>query len=812
MLSFPTNLANELRDKHASSYWYIKLYYGDETNFTGLSDTDRTFDSVKYRGLVIDWGSLIHSINLNQFSSSVAAMNGLRISNIDDTISGGRFSDLFSSQNYVNRKFTLHMGAVGVAFADHIQLAEGLITDQIDQDIDTLTLSLLEDTASVNVEVPTTRVNATDHANAPPNNFGKPIPMSFGDFGLETDIGTVPPSGANFDRHFVKSHFPAIITDRWNATDANVIALPDQPGSVLNDLVTERVYYYGDDKFAACGSSNVTVDASVPEITFNGEIWRTYFQLGDATALDQDNDFLTKVTYTVDGTFTIDAGFKIPKIPKLGELTSISVIIDFGTFAGTAPIVDAGFPFYLLVDGGSPQQIVWDSGDKTIDISSNYTTAQQDAWDFEDTFKLFMDDTGAGGSAGDQSFEVNEIGLEIQYTPSQTFVKEYTTYSRTRTRRDGSTSVDRLSGRTFEVATPEVSEYIYCAGKGREYGEWVDADSRNNGYNAGALIENPVYQIENLLRSEFGTITTGTTTSTSAGNLVDSGATFTTAMVGQQVTNTTDGTVTYIDGFNSSTSLSVNTDIFASSEGYKIAGLTSSEIDYATFDAAGNTSDGNIGSVFDTAVSNIEFAFSQYKFQNGWALCQELASSCGCFLFLSGSGKVKIVTRKRNDGYGSGGDKTIKYDEIKNIKPGITGIDDARNRISVNYDYNYSNDTFKDVTAATNDTTSQGSGATGINTIQELIIDNRFTLDSATAIGYSTALKNWLAYRKETLSFEVITPKHNDIEIGDTIDFSGWPSTFKLYGNEITSADVFMITKIQKFTSGCSIDCQEVTA
>jgi hypothetical protein len=121
----------------------------------------------------------------------------------------------------------------------------------------------------------------------------------------------------------------------------------------------------------------------------------------------------------------------------------------------------------------------------------------------------------------------------------------------------------------------------------------------------------------------------------------------------------------------------------------------------------------------------------------------------------------------------------------------------------------------KTTTAIVNDSTSQGSGANGIGgsstKIQEIIADNRFTLDSGTAVGSSTALLDWLAYRKKILMFDVITPKHNDLEIGDTINFSNWPSTFKIYGNTITATDIYMITKITKKPNSCSISCQEVS-
>jgi hypothetical protein len=66
---------------------------------------------------------------------------------------------------------------------------------------------------------------------------------------------------------------------------------------------------------------------------------------------------------------------------------------------------------------------------------------------------------------------------------------------------------------------------------------------------------------------------TGTTTSTSAGKLVDTGASFlTTAKAGQIVKNTTDTTYTYIHSVDSNTTLTLENDIFTSGEGYLLHG------------------------------------------------------------------------------------------------------------------------------------------------------------------------------------------------------------------------------------------------
>jgi hypothetical protein len=700
----------------------------------------------------LDWGGLIHSVDLPSFTASTLAMNGLRISNADDKVSGGRFSDLFNTQNYVNRKFTLHMGAVGVAVGDHAQIAEGIITDQMTQDFDSLTLALIEDLSNVAIEVPTNRVDSATYTNAPDNNIGKPIPMAFGDFALRDDIGSIPTSGAEFDRYFVKGYFPAIITNQWDDADANVVATPD--AVALESLSTKRVYYHGDDAYSPCEDGNVTVTTATPEITFEGTVWRAYFTLQEWNTYSAlwadyedsiDNDFDTYQTYTVDGgTHEMTTGYRIGTTPKLGEASKVSLMLTASNYGGTAP--GGGSPaltYPFQITAGSDYELTWTTINQTVDITAEFSTANKDEWDFRKHFLIEIDDTS--NQNDDQTVRFLNVGIEVEFAPSQSFIKEWTS-SRFVNRYDGWQVVRHEIITRGVIETPEVSEYIYYSGKGREYGAWVDADSRNNGYNSGDLIENPVYMIEDILRTEVG--------------------------------------------------------------------LGSSDIDYASFDTVGNTTNGTIGNTFNQSVADIEFAFSQYRFSDAWTLCKEIGSACGCILFLSGNGTIKILSRERDEDYTSA-DKTIGYDELKNIKPGITSLADVRNKVSVRYNMNYALDTLTNTTAIVEDSTSQESGVNGIggatDKVQELVIDNRFTLDSATAVGYSTALLDWLAYRKKMLSFDVLSAKHNALEIGDTIKFSDWPTTFKIYGNTITATDIYMVTKIQKYPNGCSISCQEVS-
>ncbi len=72
-------------------------------------------------------------------------------------------------------------------------------------------------------------------------------------------------------------------------------------------------------------------------------------------------------------------------------------------------------------------------------------------------------------------------------------------------------------------------------------------------------------------QNEFDvSIVTGSATATSAGKLVDSAANFVAGDLGRKVWNTTDNTYSYVTAVDSSTQLSLNNDIMASGEGYKL--------------------------------------------------------------------------------------------------------------------------------------------------------------------------------------------------------------------------------------------------
>ena len=113
-----------------------------------------------------------------------------------------------------------------------------------------------------------------------------------------------------------------------------------------------------------------------------------------------------------------------------------------------------------------------------------------------------------------------------------------------------------------------------------DYGalEWQDDNAPNEWENqtwytwdADAIsFMNPDYDRQWKIKVEYS-IDTGTTTSTTANKIVDSGGNFTSIVnIGDAVMNTTDGTYAYVTAVDSNTTLTLDSDIFTSGENYRI--------------------------------------------------------------------------------------------------------------------------------------------------------------------------------------------------------------------------------------------------
>ena len=704
----------------------------------------------------------------------------VRLINTDKSIKGGRFSDLFSTNNFANRKWELFLNTAQAGTYDTAarMIGTGIISGDIKYDYKSINLALLDNSNSAHNQVPINVVDVATHTNAPKGNIDKPIPIFYGDCHADATALASGTAG-NFDHHFVKGKFPAIITDKWNVSQAQVFARPDDV--TVNDLEDYNIFSYKDGYYFQVNDANADVSTSNARVDFSGVDWRVFVPL----ATHSTSGDVSNWGNTVDGDLTtygalasvgakgyqVDAYWRVPKVPNLGTIDSVYFVIHYRDFApddgGTGIDINS---FKVGVASANYQNLTWGTaaGSQAVDISSGYTTAEKEDWNFEDIIHLELN-AGVDTSTA-HTLEVYQVGLEVRFSPSQTFEKEVkdfyevptgATTSNIRYAEDKNApilNVTRKVARTRTVTTPDVGEYVYVSGKGREYGAWIDTINSNNrtdengdepdpNYASLALIENPIYMIEDILRRELGL----------------------------------DGSTTGID------------------------------IDVETFDKAGNaqtdSTKGDIALLFNDAIADIKFAFSQYKFINSKDLITKICRQCMSFVFFSGSGKFKIKTLLLPSSTW-GLEETIDFSEINIKNIGRTSLNNVRNKIIINYAEDYARDKMMESTTVT-DSTSAGTTVDGFGDTLTLELDADCILDSTTADNLRNAYKDHYKNRKVIIDFDIVSPKYNHLEITDYISFSNWDANLKLYGTAFSS-DVFIIQNISKKVNGCSISALKV--
>ena len=279
MLDFNTTLENNLEKDSTKVYWYLKLYYGNETNFTGISDKDRTIGSDIYYGIVSSWGSFNHSLSVDNFTANQRTWN-IQLVNTDKAIEGSRFSDLLSTNNYENRKWELYMNDESLSSSDAEILGTGIISGDFSYDHSKITLRLQSLNSRNNSEVPNTALTQGAFQNAPEKNRGLAIPCLYGDFSINSSL----PSP--LDQYASQVKIPAVVVDEYNQSTGKVELRPDSVS--LHTLYAKNLFHYKDGLYSACESSNVSVTAGTPVIKFSGRDFYAYQPLtGQQDAVDR---------------------------------------------------------------------------------------------------------------------------------------------------------------------------------------------------------------------------------------------------------------------------------------------------------------------------------------------------------------------------------------------------------------------------------------------------------------------------------------------------------------------------------------------
>ena len=768
MLNFDAELTTFLNKSSTTAFWVLKLYYNDESAFLGVSDDTRVDGTDEYYGIVSSWGRHVQSLDFFTFHTSTANMN-IKLINTDNTIEGGRFSDLFSTKNFSNRKWELFLNTTDTDATNSYDdtermIGSGIIGGDIKYDDRFVSLTLFDNSPKYHNIIPKNTVVAATYANAPANNVGMPIPMAYGDFYEKTDIGTIPTTHFDSFYNFYKGAFPAIITDKFDAQEAAVEAAVDS--QALHTLDNENVYLYSGGYYPTM-TGTVNATGRNPVIEFAGAGASFYIPISTSNIASEsgsgsysvsDEERLGDGSFSNYAAWAANSGttnnsvatmtFAVPKVNSVGTYGAVSALVKWGTNSDFEGENGETFRYTANSANEDHDTITDDSITKTA-IGSLYS-GKTTTFDFEGPIQFSL---RGGSDNSNHSAQIYEAGLVVDITsevidrhtiqevyehnfPTSGYIMQphgppIETYHPAR-------SVKRV--RTVTKLTPGEIDFVYCSGKGRKYGAWVDANSRNQGYNENDLIENPIFMIEDILRSELS--------------------------------------------------------------------LSSTEIDYGTFDTSGNTSNGYLGEYFADAVGDVKFAFSQYKFIPSKDLIERLGNLCFSYVFISGDGKVKIRTLRQTDDY-SAADVTVDFNDI--VLEGIsqTPIGEVRNSILINYDHDYGANSNKSSATAT-DSTSQGTTVNGFNQTLKLELDANEILDSTTATKLAEAYLYLMKARRPIINFKCARPKYSHLEIGDIIKFSNWDSNIKIYGTAM-GTDYYIVTKIEKHPDSTKMETIKVS-
>jgi len=729
LLSLSSNLSSALDKDAISSYWYLKLYYDDETSFVGLSDKDRTIGGNAYYGLVTSWSNLTYSANLNDFEVKSSVMR-LKLANTPKAIDGGRFSDFYSSREFTNRKWELYFGEDSVSSAsDHQIIATGIIGLNTEYTKTDFSISLNYMLNKFNLEIPTVILSGVD---VPDENVGKPVPFVYGDFDRET---TVP--STDFDRH-TGQYAPMIISNMWEPTNGGIEAKADDNSTeTLHTLRDKNIAMYLDNVYASFDDNLVDV-LNNPIAYVSGNLLESAKFVTGVTEVQNFSNSTSK-TLSVTGD-TDDFSFGLPNLPKGVDRSGLKMLVYY-TSDFTSPGTSDFFKFTNTAN--SPISDNLPLGTNTVQSIGLTST------DTGRTIKLRMDATDSGDSFSASIHTILIVGdYDIDDTVVETKVHKRTTYSHgidERSFRIGEIESPITTSVTREYNVPKKVRMLYGSLKGRKYNSDLTS-SRSNGYATTDFIENPVYMIEDIGRKMMG-----------------------------------------------------------------------ASIDTSTFDDYGTKTTGKLKHIFSVSnASDVKLRFSQYVLESADDVLRRVCRQSGLFYHFNENGAIRIFGRARSGYYISDNSsdfltQTIDFDHCNLNSIAYTDSGYLRNKIKVKYNFDYGSEQSIDETSFIEDSTSKGTSSNGYAITNTLISEANYINDSTVATAYANTLLDYFKDRKPVIKLTTGRMEYVNIEIGDVVNISNFPSDIKIFGTTLASTDYFMVTNVSKSPNMIKLTLTEVS-
>jgi len=752
LLTFNSGLTSELQKSNTECLFLVRLYYGDESSFTGFSTKDYTDGVDFYHGLISSIGGIQSNINLFSFKTKNSTI-AVKLANTK-SFKGNRLSDELGTNDYDNRKYEIYIIVPGQSKSI---ISYGNISSDFNYDMKSITIGLTDFRTSISTVLPRTTIREDDTTNnyhlAPEDNFNKPIPMLFGDHSHNGSYDDGALSEAT-ERWATRSKVPAIIVNEWS-TDATagengVVAKCDT--EAVHTLNDSTVYLYSNDVYSALPSSSVNTSAANGKIVYSGNT--AYALVGFNMPYDEDSSF-TKDKFEVTNKDTESRSFSNnyvddiilgpPIIPRLGTITNDNSGAKIKAFITCTASGDVAQTIYLEMDsstvtnghscspsigGGAGQRQVIEGG---ASIGTEYSD-NGTSWDFEKEITV-----QAYALSGSGSMQYDQAWLQIEYDTDDPvghigYVEEYKLLNKHDVEQHGEYEEWGTITNSRGYSTPKNIKVVYVSGKGRKFTSAMTS-LRSHSFSTSDLIQHPVYVIENILRTELG--------------------------------------------------------------------LTDTNIDTSGFD-----------SIYSNT-STYKTAFSHYQRTSAMELINDICRQFCLYFFFDGEGKATIINLKLASSYSSTS-YSIDFDKcsFKGIRKSDIGKVKTQIRVEYDYDYGAEDNRLNIETTSPNNSDFNRDNPLSLTVdcskIRFDIEQSSLTNAKSLATTIHDLYKDLHSTRKNIILLEALSPEYYKCEIGDLVSLSNTPSDIKLYGTAISS-QVFMITKVSKGLTKINLELTQVS-
>tara|TARA_Y100001973_G_scaffold12753_1_gene17713 strand:+ start:1513 stop:3783 length:2271 start_codon:yes stop_codon:yes gene_type:complete len=756
LLDFNSGLTNAFDKKSTSVIFLIRLYFGDESSFTGVSTVDYTDGSDFYKGAVSSMGDISHDLNFFKFTTRQNSIS-LKIINSALFDSNKRFSDLVGTNNYDNRKFEIYaIGSEESGTTKEI-ICYGTIAANFEYNQNTITLSLNDYRNAVDTGLPQTIIREDDTSNdfhyAPEENFNKPVPILYGS---HKSNSAYDESGTFFndstDRWAARSKVPAILVNEFDTNSNKAIAKVDT--QAVKTLDDNNIYIYSNDIYSGLLPSNCAVSTSDATVSFKGN--RAFAMIpfnmdnNENSSYSKDkfeNTIKTVTLPTSAGTHDI-ADFGVPDVPRLGKIDSSNSIRIFciGRETGTeAPLMRFEIDDTAVSSEVEAPQVRAHLGSDTnyndgSDVTADFSSDQKENWDF--TSKITL--TGRKVSTSDSTVEIEQAWLEVLYTTEDpsTFTGYVDEIYYPKDYYDGHSYENQLTETVQQTfVTPKDIKVVYVSAEGRMFGSYIDGSrgSPGNSFNANDLITHPAYIVEDILRTELG--------------------------------------------------------------------LSDDNINMSSFDTVAS------------ATSTYLCGFSQYNRISAFDLINDICRQYCLYFYFNGEGKATIIDKKLTSAYDPSSfteDYEIDFNECNLKSISKTAVDNVKNKIRIEFDFDYANENnrMNIETSSVNISDWNRDKAMTLkvdcNKIPFNVEASNLTNAKLVATTIHNIYKDNMQTRKNVINLITLNPKFLKSELGDIVSLTNVPSDITLYGTAISNQN-FMITKISKNTNKINMQLTQVS-